>query len=128
LGGSIYLFLRESTYFSEFVLKYDRLFIVETIRNHISILNNWFIKLLKYNMVDGLWVYSLLWTIYLFVVKKTLASLVIVCFFSLAFGVLIEILQFYNIIKGTFDIFDILIYLLSVIFAFLIIKRSERLK
>jgi len=73
---------------------------------------------------DGLWLYSLNAT-FLVIWKNNSREMVskwIVA--SLVLSVLLEYLQYYNIINGTFDVYDIYIYIASVLLFFIINKKT----
>jgi hypothetical protein len=83
---------------------------------------NW----VKYNLPDGLWVYSFLSTFYL--IWRHMISKYFIAWILLAIilSFFLELLQAMHIIPGTFDWFDLLAYALSVfIFGFTKIKTKE---
>ncbi len=127
IGLLIYLLLRENTYLSGYIRKYDKFNIIIALRNIMTFPDNIFIYYIKYNFIDSLWSYSLVWSVFISLKRKTKLSLLITCLFSVVFGITIEIFQFLQIIKGTFDFIDIASYLFAIVFAFLFIKRTERI-
>ena len=112
IGACIYLFFRENTYFHNIV---DRVIPLP----HLKIKKSICVDFLRYYMVDALWAYSLVFSLSIFINEKTAFLL------AIAFGLAWEILQALNFVKGTFDFFDILMYLTASVFAVLIIIKFK---
>ena len=107
LGGAIYILYRENSYISNFV---EILIDLNPIRNTFKPLECDFIK---YYLIDYLWALSLISGLNtLFITKKETLR---ICLFVFSLGSIWETLQFINIISGTGDIIDILMYLAAVI-------------
>jgi hypothetical protein len=66
----------------------------------------------KYNLVDGLWLYSLLKMIELVWKENSKTHMFIWFGIATVFSVITEVLQGWNIISGTFDTADVLMYFL----------------
>ena len=101
IGGIIYIVFRENTYISKLFNNY---IFVSKLKNHLPFLDNNFIK---YYFPDYLWAFSLsngLHIIYLPNFKNSLLCTLVVW----ACGTIYELLQFLNIVSGTYDIIDIL--------------------
>ena len=98
-------------------------FIIDSIRNSdIFFLNIPF--WLKYNFPDGLWVYSLI-NIFLFIwIDDINKHNFYYVYISVLIACICEILQFYNIIPGTYDFIDILFYLFFGFLPFLFISNK----
>jgi hypothetical protein len=82
---------------------------------------------IKFNLPDGLWLYSLNSIIILIWEYKSRFALIFWLSFSTSISIIIEFLQLHQIIRGTFDINDIFAYLISIIalILFLIIKNNQ---
>jgi hypothetical protein len=80
-----------------------------------------------YNLPDGLWFFSLLSCLFLIWDSSTIYYLItwICIFFFLT--IFSEILQLLSLIQGTFDIFDIIAYLISCIIV-LFLNRNVYVK
>jgi hypothetical protein len=75
--------------------------------NHAPLFN-----MLVYNVPDGLWLLSGIWCIRaVWLEQKTKAAVYIFLFCSLA--MLLELLQFFSVIPGTFDVLDIITMVLT---------------
>lgn len=82
---------------------------------------NW----IKYNLPDGLWLFSLNSTILLIWKNQRSLPFVFWIAFSTSLSIIIEYLQKYRIVTGTFDKYDILAYIISLItFVFLLEIRK----
>lgn len=84
---------------------------------------------IRYSLPDGLWVYSFSATLYLIwshkfqITKMLIISIPFVIFFTM------EMLQYFNVINGTFDIMDILIsFIMYMIFILEVKLKSNKLK
>lgn len=75
---------------------------------------------LKFNLPDGIWLYSLLWSIYL--VQRTSPPIERLLWLNIAIvlAFALEILQFVEDSLGTFDILDILIMVFATALFFLL--------
>lgn len=117
IGLLIYLFCYKSTYintafvnFFGFPLPY-------------FYFNNSFHRFITCWACDILWAYSLTFSLYL-CFKQFKNSLFIIGALSIAFALIMELLQLFNVINGTFDILDIILEFSAILFAVIIIKRS----
>ncbi len=106
-GLVIYLLLKPNTYISELIYS------LFNIRFDYYISNKGIIRIFIYNyLCDILWAYALTFTVYYFVNSFTHKYL-LTLFITNMFCVLIELLQYFGIVSGTFDIFDILLECVS---------------
>ena len=121
LGTAIYVLFRENTYFSKLVLtKID----ITQIKQNLLFLDNAFVK---YYFPDFLWAFSLnclLHAIYLPNVKGSVKCSLI----AFLTGVLYEVFQCLNIVSGTGDLVDVLLYLLAVVTVIFINQKGRREK
>jgi hypothetical protein len=76
------------------------------------------------SLSDGLWLYSLNATFLVIWKNNSKEMLSKWILASLVLSVLLEYLQYYNIINGTFDVYDIYIYIASVLLFFIINKNT----
>ena len=123
IGLFIYLIFRENTYVAKFVSAMVNL---KFLREVFLPFENDFIK---YYLADYLWCLSLscgLHIIFLPDMKKSIVLTII----SFIFGIAYECLQKFNIINGTVDKIDIILYLLASLTVnlinFILIKKEEK--
>lgn len=118
LGGLIYLLFRENTYIA--ILFNCQL--IENIRYHLIGLNADFFR---FYFPDFLWALSL--NCYLLALFNPKRNGVIYCVLIVFFyGTLWETGQYINVLNGTGDINDIIMYLSASIFAALICIKEKR--
>ena len=117
LGTSVYLFLRVDQTFGENLIKWNY-------QPTLSILNySWFIILVG-SLPDFLWLFALL-NLFCFIWEEVEK---IPTFFKIllyTLPILSEVFQYFNIIQGTGDYFDILAYLLA-IYIFSITNKQKQ--
>lgn len=120
IGGIIYILFR-----AEEMIMFEW-FRVLSIEDSIDILRNnltWNIPdWILYNLPDGLWLFSI--TSLMIIIWRqeiNISKLVYILFPSL-FVLLWEFGQYLNVIKGIFDIKDLVIYLIATFFALIKIK------
>ena len=106
IGLLIYLFFRENTYIAELV---ENVIDLSKLRSKMRFLGNDFIK---YYLVDYLWALSLCSGLHI-IFKPSIKNSIIAVVTVFLYGATYEILQFSNIISGTGDIADIILYLLA---------------
>lgn len=82
---------------------------------------NWVV----YSLPDGLWTYSFTSSICLIWEKK---NKIYWMFFPFIIGVGLEVLQFFNIVSGTFDIVDLAVSLIAFVLSILILKSYKNEK
>lgn len=120
IGGLIYVLFRETTYVAVIA---DSIFSIDRLRDCLSLLNLGFTR---YYLADFLWAFSLccfLYSLYVPDFRKSVICSAVV--FTL--GMIWEILQAVNIISGTGDLIDILMYLMACITAIIInLKRGNK--
>lgn len=85
--------------------------------------DNTFYRFISCWACDILWAYSLTFGLYL-CFKDFKNPLVISSVLAVSLAVIMEILQAYDLISGTFDIWDIILEITAIILAVIIIKRS----
>ena len=124
LGSLIYVFFRTTTlrmfcWFGQLnILSFIDRFRVSTLflKNYLP---NWFL----YSLPDGLWIFSYL-SLALYIWKNELKSENLFWIFSIPIiAIGSEIGQLIKIIPGTFDIIDLIIYVLGTILPFIIFKK-----
>lgn len=126
LGLVIYLVFRRGTYLHillpEIVdLKFE--YLREVTKYSV------YIYFLKYYFVDFLWSLSLSFSLISVVNFKKISRVVTVSIVSILWGILFETSQLLSLAKGTFDCFDIFMYILAAVLVALIniilIKRMD---
>ena len=111
LGLVIYTFMKSGTYINTF-LNIDFAYIPKTIIGIFII--NWF--------CDFLWSYALVFALFL-VLSPFKNRLTISCIVSLILGIVLETLQYANILSGTFDWWDIVIEVVAIVTVTFILKK-----
>lgn len=119
VGGLLYLVLRENTYIS---LLFKDSVILETIRNSVKEVKNDF---LSFYFPDFLWSFSLCFGL-MAVFDPKLIGVIMCCTVSFACGLFWEILQLYEVISGTGDWLDILMYLTVFLAVAIYLMRRNR--
>ena len=116
LGLLIYLFLREGTFIH---LAFKNIL-------NFSKMNNPFTVFLKYYMVDALWGYALTWGFIAIWKPNTRYEHIIIAIISFLCAVVWELLQLFNYMPGSFDLYDIVMYLIAAFVAVEINFKNER--
>ena len=126
VGAVIYIVLREGTYI--------HLILGEEILNRISLLHNSvadlpIIDFLKYYFVDFLWCLALCFSLLAVTDFKNRFCALLVAIVSPMLGLLYELAQLLSIVSGTFDLIDVVMYILASLCATMInikiIKRMD---
>ena len=81
------------------------------------------VRFIRYYALDMLWGYALVFALY-FILDNNTASLFKIFVIAYVFSVIIEILQLTSFVKGTFDVFDLVVERVAVIAAVLIVTRN----
>jgi hypothetical protein len=97
--------------------------LIDPEKKFFPIIQSSYSNLITNCLSDGLWLYSLNAT-FLLIWKNNSTMLSKWIVTSLALSILLEYLQFYDIINGTFDVYDIFIYIASVLIFFIINKNT----
>ena len=116
-GLSIYLFCYENTYINTTIQKFFDISLPYFYYDNI------FYHFLTCWACDILWAYSLTFSLYS-CFKNFNHSLLVSYIISSVFALIIELLQLFNVITGTFDILDILLEFSAIILAVIIIKKE----
>ncbi len=106
IGACIYILFRENTYISKIAASLVEL---EKIRRVFAIVN---IPLIKYYIVDFLWAFSFSCCIHL-IVNSSIKNELVCSGVVAIYGLIYETMQWCNVISGTGDIVDVLLYLLA---------------
>lgn len=109
LGGLIYVFFRQD------IMAFRCLSpqMLDTIKWKVNLNGNGFGYYFLFCVPDALW-YSALLLLQLQYVRKNIISQVLT-WISIMLPFLLEVLQYYGVCRGTFDIYDILSYLIVLI-------------
>ncbi len=92
-----------------------------THREYILEDNGW-IRFIRNYMPDILWAYALVFVLY-FVLGNSAARVKTTLLIALVFSTVMEVMQLFPIIPGTFDVMDILAEAIAVIIAVFVIKK-----
>ena len=118
-GGGIYAVFRPTSYVSGV---FNNIGFINRLSDTASQLDGWFISFLKYWFCDFLWAYALAFCL-LLVFEKTKHKFIYSIIISVILSVSLETLQFFSIISGTFDWWDLLAELTAVVLAVIIKRR-----
>ena len=95
----------------------------------IGIINNSniFFRLLRNYLPDFLWAFSFFFLTIIFSFNISEKKYLFISgIYVASIGIIFEILQYFNIAKGTFDFFDIVIYLIAILIACFIETKLRR--
>ena len=124
-GSLIYILFRSSSL--KMFIWFERiniLDVIENIRNFTFIYSNNLPNFILYSLPDGLWLFSYV-SLVLYLWKNELKSENLFWVFSIPLiSIISELGQIFKIIPGTFDIIDLLMYVLGTILPFIIYKKS----
>ncbi len=120
-GVAIYLLLGKETYVSRMIFRFLNL----RVYSSESILSNNMMLLIRNYACDFLWAYALMFATICVYGKKN-SELRKAFVIVVAFEIFIELLQKISLIKGTFDIWDIVIEIFASIIATIIIHDYLR--
>ena len=96
-----------------------------------NVLNDNYIIFIRYYIPDLCWTISFYFMSINFTKNIIKRDLIFNSLYVLFFGILYELFQLYNIANGKFDVIDVLVYIISVIFANyieIILRRNENEK
>lgn len=124
-GMVIYIFWRQGTYIHLFLPKNVLAVLTSTYEN---IPDSILIDFLRYYFVDFLWCISLNFALYSVSDFKKRSAVIIIPIVSAVAGLLFEVAQYLDIVTGTFDIADIVMYIVASLCAVMInIKILKRM-
>lgn len=75
---------------------------------------------------DFLWMFSFFFLSVNYSKRITKKYIILTSTYALALGTLFELLQMANVVKGTFDILDIIVYIISILIACIVEKLLWR--
>lgn len=123
IGFFVYVFFCPDTYISILFFKFYPLHPIND--SFENFFHSPFQILIRSYLCDSLWAYALLFSVSLLLrqSKNNLLISIIVC---ASFESIIEFLQMFPNIPGTFDLYDILIEIMTTIFAAMVIKIHNK--
>lgn len=129
LGGLIYILFRTTTL--KMFAWYDKIGLsnlITNLRDYVSpIANNvpnWFL----YSLPDGLWIFSYI-SLMLYIWKNSITKNSIIWIFIIPFFALFsEFGQLLKLVPGTFDVFDLLFYVLGIFLPLFIFNNLTNFK
>lgn len=114
IGSMIYIILSPDVYFVNILDKLMKI-------NRAVVNNNFFIVFIRNYFLDMLWGYSLVFALaFIYGKDINLRKIIIIAF---SFSISIELLQLTPIIRGTFDIYDIVLELIAELCALIILRK-----
>jgi hypothetical protein len=124
LGGSIYILYRSTD------LRIFNWINCLGMREHVDFIREFSVssrylipKWLIYSLPDGLWIYSLTST-FLIIWRKNEKKVKLWLIIPLVFGILVEVLQGFNMFHGTFDILDLILLIIGFISSIILLKKK----
>jgi len=84
-----------------------------------SVKNNFILLVTRCFMLDMLWAYAFTWLSYLILEKYKVAITI-----SAIFCILIEVIQIFSFVPGTFDVLDIIFEIVAVLLAAILIGKN----
>jgi len=118
LGTTIYYIISPDVIF---VQKIDALFGYSFHVENLDI-NSFLMQFVRNYFLDMMWGYALVYALYLFTDNDT-AELMKILIIAFIFSAIMEVLQLSSFVRGTFDIFDIIVEFLAEVSAVFIIKK-----
>lgn len=120
LGVAIYVFFREGTYIHRLLPQ-----VVNELTEPVRIVaeGNVFADFLKYYFADFLWCLSLNFLLLCVTDIKKQSKVLTVCAVSALWGIFYEVAQRFEIVSGTFDFVDIIMYIFASVSAVTINKN-----
>lgn len=126
IGGSIYVTYRHN---SITMFKWLELLsltdIVSTLREYLSPTREFIPDWVVFSLPDGLWVYSFS-SSFLIIWQDNFSSAIPWLLFPLLLGAFAEILQYFTILSGTFDLVDFYFCLIAPFLSILIFKLKNK--
>jgi uncharacterized MAPEG superfamily protein len=119
LGVFIYIVFRTDTYISKYLIGVTRL---KSLSMYMSEKDNIFTQFARNHMCDFLWAYAFTFSMQIFIKANDKDEYIKLSFYCLLFEILVEVVQKLNIIKGTFDVYDIIFEGLASFIALFIIS------
>ncbi len=126
VGLIVYLIFKPSAYVSKLII--DCLGLEEI---NIQTSNNWFWNYIHYYLCDFLWAFSLTSVVALILDNNRFKAFlsVLICSFV---GTIVELMQMWKFISGTFDIVDLVVEfigsILSIIIVMIYLRRNQNEK
>ncbi|MBR2240264.1 MAG: hypothetical protein IJ890_02615 [Clostridia bacterium] len=117
--------MRKKVVFSIFALLLGVL-IYYLYQKQILIKNNLFFSFIRNYLPDILWAISFYSISAIFLKEITKNYIIYTAIYIIIISIIFELLQFTGVVRGTFDIFDIIIYAISAIIASLIENKYWR--
>ena len=114
MGSLIYVFYSPDTYFVKVLNNFININVFEP-----NVITN----ILKNYFCDFCWCYSLAFAIS-YIYKESI-SIIVTIIVPISVGIGLELLQFFKIISGTYDLLDIFSELLACIICYLILKNKK---
>lgn len=125
IGSLIYILFRKSTLKMFFWFETIGIMnLINQIRKNTILYGNKLPDILLYSLPDGFWIFSYI-SLILYLWKNELKTENLLWIFMIPLiAILSEIGQLMHIVPGTFDILDLLMYLLGTALPFIIYKKS----
>lgn len=127
LGGIVYLVYRTRTLLMFHFLSSDCISILDSAKTTVNIPNNTFTSFVVYSLPAALWTISYILFMHLICIDMPKIARLIWIYSLPILLCLVEFLQILPVISGTFDIIDVLCYIIPIIVSLLIDIRNEKL-
>lgn len=124
IGGIIYLFFRPRTLYMFSYVPNDVIEWIDRTKLSFQDINN--LKFVIYNLPAGLWTISYIILMQLIMTDSRGINRILWIYSLPLFLTIVEFLQLFSFFPGTFDVLDIVVYIIPIIFSILIDIRYEK--
>ena len=124
IGGIIYLFFRPRTLYMFSYVPNDVIEWIDRTKLSFQDINN--LEFVIYNLPAGLWTISYIILMQLIMTDSRGINRILWIYSLPLFLTIVEFLQLFSFFPGTFDVLDIVVYIIPIIFSILIDIRYEK--
>ena len=124
IGGIIYLFFRPRTLYMFSYVPNDVIEWIDRTKLSFQDINN--LEFVIYNLPAGLWTISYIILMQLIMTDTRGINRILWIYSLPLFLTIVEFLQLFSFFPGTFDVLDIVVYIIPIIFSILIDIRYEK--
>ena len=124
IGGIIYLFFRPRTLYMFSYVPNDVIEWIDRTKLSFQYINN--LEFVIYNLPAGLWTISYIILMQLIMTDSRGINRILWIYSLPLFLTIVEFLQLFSFFPGTFDVLDIVVYIIPIIFSILIDIRYEK--
>jgi hypothetical protein len=126
LGGFIYILFRENNILLNIYIRKGFILDLSNYIAQLKIKNSLIFDVTVNSLPGGLWAYTLIRVIGLIWDKDQYTTYYFFCFFALLIIIIPEILQYFGLLPGVFDIKDMVVYFIFSLAALIFNKRGKQ--